>query len=113
MLLGVANGCLLAFVTSVWAIPSFLGKSAGAASTGLINCIALTGRFTGPYLTGHLTARTHSFHAAFVWLMLAAFMAVVAVLLVRVSSSRSHALNAVLVGASEPNRWLRSQRLLY
>lgn len=52
VLLGVANGCLLAFVTSFWAIPSFLGESAGAASTGLINCIALTGRFTGPYLNG-------------------------------------------------------------
>ena len=85
LLLGIANGCLLAFVTSFWAIPSaFLGESAGAASTGLINCIALTGGFAGPYLTGHLTARTHSFHASFIWMMLAAIVAGVSVLIVRV-----------------------------
>ncbi|HKD64441.1 MAG TPA: hypothetical protein VKB40_10440 [Candidatus Acidoferrales bacterium] len=83
LLLGIANGCLLAFVTSFWAIPSaFLGESAGAASTGLINCIALMGGFAGPYLTGHLTARTHSFHASFIWMMLAALMAGIAVLVV-------------------------------
>jgi ACS family tartrate transporter-like MFS transporter len=85
LLLGVANGCLLAFVTSFWAIPSaFLGESAGAASTGLINCIALTGGFAGPYLTGHLTARTHSFHTSFIWMMLAAIVAGVLVVIVRV-----------------------------
>ncbi len=50
---GIANACLLAFVTSFWAIPSaFLGESAGAASTGLINCMAMMGGFAGPYLIG-------------------------------------------------------------
>src|ERR1700739_4243001 len=85
LLLGIANGCLLAFVTSFWAIPSaFLGESAGAASTGLINCIALMGGFAGPYLTGPLTARSHSFHSSFICMMLAALVAGVAVLIVRV-----------------------------
>ena len=91
LLLGLANGCLLAFVISFWGIPSaFLGEMAGAASTGLINCIALMGGFAGPYLTGHLAARSHSFESSFLWMMIAAFVAGVAVLIVRVRPLPSH-----------------------
>jgi ACS family tartrate transporter-like MFS transporter len=83
--LGIANACLLAFVTSFWAIPSaFLGESAGAACTGLINCIALTGGFAGPYLTGYLSKRSHSFYSSFACMMLAAIVAGLAILAVRV-----------------------------
>lgn len=84
VLLGVANGCLLAFVTSFWAIPSaFLGEAAGAASTGLINCVAMMGGFAGPFLIGYLSSRSHSFHSSFICMMLVALVAGVAVLAVR------------------------------
>ena len=84
VLLGVSNACLLAFVTSFWAIPSaFLGESAGAACTGLINCVAMLGGFAGPYLIGSLSARSHSFHSSFVFMMLAAVVAGAAILAVR------------------------------
>ena len=84
VLLGISNACLLAFVTSFWAIPSaFLGESAGAASTGLINCVAMMGGFAGPYLIGYLSARSHSFHSSFVFMMLAAVGAGAAILAVR------------------------------
>jgi MFS transporter, ACS family, tartrate transporter len=84
VLLGVSNACLLAFVTSFWAIPSaFLGESAGAACTGLINCVAMLGGFAGPYLIGYLSARSHSFHSSFVFMMLAAVVAGAAILAVR------------------------------
>ncbi|MGH9745953.1 MAG: MFS transporter [Candidatus Acidiferrales bacterium] len=89
VLLGIANACLLAFVTSFWAIPSaFLGESAGAASTGLINCIALMGGFAGPYLTGYLSSRSHFFNSSFICMMFAAFVAAIAVLAVRVRPLR-------------------------
>jgi len=84
VLLGVSNACLLAFVTSFWAIPSaFLGESAGAACTGLINCVAMLGGFAGPYLIGSLSARSHSFHSSFIFMMLAAVVAGAAILAVR------------------------------
>jgi MFS transporter, ACS family, tartrate transporter len=84
VLLGVSNACLLAFVTSFWAIPSaFLGESAGAACTGLINCVAMLGGFAGPYLIGYLSARSHSFHSSFIFMMLAAVVAGAAILAVR------------------------------
>ena len=83
--LGLANACLLAFVTSFWAIPSaFLGESAGAASTGLINCVAMMGGFAGPFLIGSLSARSHSFHSSFVCMTVAAVVAGIAILLARV-----------------------------
>ena len=99
--LGIANACLLAFVTSFWAIPSaFLGESAGAASTGLINCVAMMGGFAGPSLIGSLSARSHSFHSSFVCMTLAAVVAGVAILLVRVRPLRFFSLNAFrLLGA--------------
>jgi MFS transporter, ACS family, tartrate transporter len=85
VLLGIANACLLAFVSSFWSIPAaFLGESAGAASTGLINCVAMMGGFVGPFLVGALSARSHSFHSSFAYMMLAAFVAGTAILLVRV-----------------------------
>jgi MFS transporter, ACS family, tartrate transporter len=94
LLLGVANACLLAFVTSFWALPSaFLGESAGAACTGLINCIALTGGFAGPYLTGYLSSRSHSFNSSFLCMTFAAFIAAIAVLAVRVRPLASHDLS--------------------
>ena len=84
VLLGVGNACMLAFVTSFWAIPSaFLGESAGAAGTGLINCVAMMGGFAGPYLIGYLSSRSHSFHTSFICMMLAAVAAGVAILAVR------------------------------
>lgn len=90
VLLGISNACLLAFVTSFWAIPSaFLGESAGAASTGLINCVAMLGGFAGPYLIGYLSARSHSFHSSFVCMMLAAVVAGTAILAVRASPPAS------------------------
>jgi len=83
--LGLANACLLAFVTSFWAIPSaFLGESAGAASTGLINCVAMMGGFAGPSLIGSLSAGSHSFHSSFICMTLAAVVAGIAILLARV-----------------------------
>ena len=85
VLLGVANGCLLAFVISFWAIPSaFLGETAGAASTGLINCVAMLGGFAGPFLIGYLSSRSHSFHSSFICMTIAAAVAGAAILAVRV-----------------------------
>jgi MFS transporter, ACS family, tartrate transporter len=84
VLLGVGNACMLAFVTSFWAIPSaFLGESAGAAATGLINCVAMMGGFAGPYLIGYLSSRSHSFHSSFIFMMLAAVAAGISILAVR------------------------------
>ena len=92
ILLGIANACLLAFVTSFWAIPSaFLGESAGAASTGLINCIAMMGGFAGPYVIGALSARSHSFHSAFACMVIAALVAGISVIAVRVAPLRASA----------------------
>jgi ACS family tartrate transporter-like MFS transporter len=85
ILLGLANASTLAFVTSFWAIPSaFLGESAGAACTGLINSIAMLGGFAGPSVIGALSARSHSFHSSFLCMMVVSLVAGATIVAVRV-----------------------------
>ncbi len=52
-----------------WPIPSmFLGRTAAAASIGLINSCGNLGGFLGPYVTGYLTDKTGGFGAGLLFL---------------------------------------------
>lgn len=62
-----------AFLPPFWALPtSLLGRSAAAASVGLINGIASIGGFAGPYLLGYLSTGTGSFESGMLVVAVAA-----------------------------------------
>ncbi len=57
-----------------WPLPNlFLGRSAAAASIGLINSFGNLGGFLGPYAIGWLSARTGDFRASMLVLALCAY----------------------------------------
>lgn len=58
-----------------WPLPNlFLGRSAAAASIGLINSFGNLGGFIGPYVLGFLTGRTGSFGAGLLVLAISAYL---------------------------------------
>ena len=67
-----------------WAMPStILSGTAAAAVVGSINCVGNLGGFVGPYIVGYLTDRTKTYTAGMAFLVGAAFIGGVLVLLVR------------------------------
>lgn len=64
-----------AFHPAFWAVPTeFLGKSAAAASIGLINSVGNLGGFVGSFIMGYFVTRTRSFDVGLGCLM-ASFIA--------------------------------------
>ena len=75
-----------------WAIPStILSGSAAAAVVGSINCFGNLGGLVGPSLVGALTDWTHTFTAGMAFLVGAAFLGGLLVLLVKPVSKESPA----------------------
>jgi ACS family tartrate transporter-like MFS transporter len=67
-----------------WPLPNlFLGRTAAAASIGLINSFGNLGGFLGPYAIGFLTGKTGSFRASLLLLAGFAYASGILVLLVR------------------------------
>jgi ACS family tartrate transporter-like MFS transporter len=67
-----------------WPLPNmFLGRSAAAASIGLINSFGNLGGFLGPYTLGILSDRTGGFGSGFLYLAACSFTSGVLVLCVR------------------------------
>jgi MFS transporter, ACS family, tartrate transporter len=73
--------CVNSFLPPFWAIPyGFLGESAAAASTGLINSIGNLGGFVAPYVVGYFLDRTHSFTFGFLYVIANLCLAIVLIL---------------------------------
>lgn len=67
--------CMIyAFLPTFWAIPTeILSESSAAVAVGMINAIASTAGFAGPYVFGYLSSRTGSFLYGLELLVLCAF----------------------------------------
>jgi len=73
-----------AFHPAFWPIPTqFLGKSAAAASIGLINSVGNLGGFVGPMVMGYLVTRTRSFTAGLLYLVCSLIVSALLMLFVR------------------------------
>jgi len=87
---------IMARMAPFWAMPSMiLSGSAAAAVVGSINCVGNLGGFLGPYVIGYLTDRTHSYTAGMMFLVGAALLGGVLVLLVRPSARQPSPTSAV------------------
>ena len=65
----IASGTV-AYLPVFWSLPSaFLSSSAAAIAIGFISCVASIGGFFGPKLIGHLSERTGSFSAGFLFMI--------------------------------------------
>jgi MFS transporter, ACS family, tartrate transporter len=73
--------CVNSFLPPFWSIPyAFLGESAAAASTGLINSIGNLGGLVAPWVVGYFLDRTHSFSPGFLYVIVGLVLAVALVL---------------------------------
>jgi nitrate/nitrite transporter NarK len=76
----VAFFCLAGFTSQAWlpvfwTLPTkFLGKSAAAAATGLINSLGNLGGFAGPYIFGYLRSSTGRYDAG-LWFLTGCMLA--------------------------------------
>ena len=85
----LATMALYAFPPPFWALPTmFLGGTAAAASTALINSTGNLGGFVGPYVIGFLTDRTGTYTAGIYYLVASGVVGGLIVLLLRTERSR-------------------------
>ncbi|MBI3667812.1 MAG: MFS transporter [Acidobacteria bacterium] len=83
-LFSIATMAQYSFNPPFWALPTtFLSQAAAAASIGLINSLGNLGGFVGPYAVGFLTDKTGTYAAGIFYLVGAAFLAGLLVLLLR------------------------------
>jgi MFS transporter, ACS family, tartrate transporter len=86
----VATMALYSFPSPFWALPPlFLSGPAAAATIALINSSGNLGGFLGPYAIGYLTDRTGDYTAGLYYLVVAAVIGSVSVVLLRKSSVRA------------------------
>ena len=77
----------MAFLPAFWAIPTeLLSASTAAAAVGMINAVASTAGFAGPYAFGYLHNRTGSASAGFAVLVFSALTAALLMLLTPTTS---------------------------
>jgi MFS transporter, ACS family, tartrate transporter len=82
--------CVNAFLPTFWAIPyAFLGDSAAAASTGLINSIGNLGGLVAPWVIGYFLDRAHSFTPGFSYVIVSLLIAALSVLTLPARQSQS------------------------
>jgi len=80
----VFAACVHAYQPCFWALPTItLGKSAAAASIGMINALGNLGGFVGPMVMGYFVTKTGSFTSGLVWLLVNLVAAGIVVLLLR------------------------------
>jgi len=80
----VFAACVHAYQPCFWALPTItLGKSAAAASIGMINALGNLGGFVGPMVMGYFVTKTGSFTSGLVWLLVNLVAAGMVVLLLR------------------------------
>jgi MFS transporter, ACS family, tartrate transporter len=80
----VFAACVHAYQPCFWALPTItLGKSAAAASIGMINALGNLGGFVGPMVMGYFVTKTGSFSSGLVWLLVNLVAAGIVVLLLR------------------------------
>jgi ACS family tartrate transporter-like MFS transporter len=81
----VFSGGLKGYQPAFWALPSlFLTEMAAAGSIALINSVAQLGGFVGPYVVGHLQARSGSFNGGIYFLCASLAMAAAIILSLKV-----------------------------
>jgi ACS family tartrate transporter-like MFS transporter len=86
----VATMALYSFPSPFWALPPlFLSGPAAAATIALINSSGNLGGFLGPYAIGYLTDRTGDYTAGVYYLVVAAVIGSLSVVLLRKSSVRA------------------------
>jgi ACS family tartrate transporter-like MFS transporter len=86
----VATMALYSFPSPFWALPPlFLSGPAAAATIALINSSGNLGGFLGPYAIGYLTDRTGDYSAGLYYLVVAAVIGSLSVVLLRRSAVRS------------------------
>jgi ACS family tartrate transporter-like MFS transporter len=86
-LLAIGGGAFYSFYPAFWSMPTMiLTGTAAAASFGMINSIALSGGFIGPYAVGWLNDRTGSLSAAFLLIAVCYLLAGAVLALIRIPS---------------------------
>jgi MFS transporter, ACS family, tartrate transporter len=86
-LLAIGGGAFYSFYPVFWSMPTMiLTGTAAAASFGMINSIALSGGFIGPYAVGWLNDRTGSLSAAFLLIAVCYLSAGTVLALIRIPS---------------------------
>jgi MFS transporter, ACS family, tartrate transporter len=86
-LLAIGGGAFYSFYPVFWSMPTMiLTGTAAAASFGMINSIALSGGFIGPYAVGWLNDRTGSLSAAFLLIAVCYLLAGTVLALIRIPS---------------------------